>query len=304
MEDVDNSEVYHPRCSRSFFGIFPPPKLEVTLDNIRDFAARSITARSTVTGVQKKLSVGLQGTGREQRLTIVGLWGTYILKPPTAEYPHLPENEDTIMHCASALGIPVVPHALIPLASGELAYITRRIDRRGTNEKIAMEDFCQLSERLTEDKYKGSVEKAGKLILRHSIYAGLDITDFFERILFSFLVGNADMHLKNYSLIKTPQGMRLSPAYDLLSTRLAIPEDQEESALTINGKKSKLDGSDFISLARNLDIPKTVQSKLFRRFIESEPVLLATVNKGRLPDAMKHALTSLICKRLKVIANS
>lgn len=302
MEEVDNTEVYHPRCSRSFFGTFPPPKLEVTLDTMRDFATKSITARSTVTGVQKKLSVGLVGTGKEQRLTIVGLWGTFILKPPSAEYLNLPENESTIMHCAAALNIPVVPHALIPLASGELSFITRRIDRAGSNQKIGMEDFCQLSERLTEDKYKGSVEKAGKIILRHSVYAGLDIIDFFERILFNFIIGNADMHLKNYSLIHTSQGIRLSPAYDLLSTHLAIPEDTEESALTINGKKSKLDFSDFRSLAQYLDIPESAQVKLFRRFLQSEPRLVQTIDKGYLPATTKDALKKLIHERLRILA--
>ena len=156
------------------------------------------------------------------------------------------------MPIASILKIPVVPHGMIRLLSGELSYITRRIDRDDSKGKIPMEDFCQISERLTEDKYKGSVERVGKLLRKYSIFPGLDITDLFARVLFNFLIVNSDVHLKNYSLIETPQGMRLSPAYDLLSTAIVIPEDPEESALTINGKKSKITTTDFDSLAQYL----------------------------------------------------
>ncbi len=300
-DPTDDITGYHTRCSRAFFGVYPPPSLDLTLDNVQQFAAQSILARTTVTGVQKKLSLGLEGNGRDTRLTVVGLWGKFILKPPSDDYPFLPENEDTVMHIASSLKIPVVPHSLIRLSSGELSYITKRIDRDYKNDKIPMEDFCQISERLTEDKYKGSVERVGKLLRTYSVYPGLDVSDLFERILFNFIVGNSDMHLKNYSLIETPPGMRLSQAYDLLSTVLAIPEDNEESALAINGKKARLSAADFNALAKNLNIPEIVISKLYKKFSSEKDAICNLIDKGFLPSDLKETLKSLIKKRISVL---
>lgn len=298
---TDDATGYHPRCSRTFFGVYPPPSLDLTLDDVQQFAAQSILARTTVTGVQKKLSLGLEGNGKDTRLTVVGLWGKFILKPPSEDYPFLPENEDTVMHIASSLKIPVVPHAVIRLSSGELSYITKRIDRDNKNNKIPMEDFCQISGRLTEDKYKGSVERVGKLLRTYSVYPGLDVADLFERILLNFVIGNSDMHLKNYSLIETQQGMRLSPAYDLLSTVLAIPEDNEESALTINGKKARLSVKDFKALAQNLNIPEVVSSKLYKKFSSEKDTICNIIDKGWLRSNLKEILKSLVKERISVL---
>jgi serine/threonine-protein kinase HipA len=295
---TENDTEFHARCSKSFYGVFPPPSLEFTLEKIQDFAAQSVLARVTVTGVQKKLSLGIEETGKDTRLTVVGLWGNFILKPPAEEYCALPENEDTIMRLASIVKIPVVPHAMTRLASGELAYITRRIDRDDGEQKIAMEDFCQISGRLTEDKYKGSVERVGKLLRQYSIYPGLDAVDLFERVVFNYLIGNSDMHLKNYSLIETQLGMHLAPAYDLVSTVLIIPQDNEETALTINGKKSKLNGSDFFSLAEILGISHTVCHKTYKKFQRAESEMYRIIDIGRLPLDMKTALKVLIKSRM------
>jgi serine/threonine-protein kinase HipA len=149
-----------------------------------------------------------------QRFTIVGLWGDYILKHPTKRYRNLPELEDLTMHLAELSGIDVVPHSLIRLNSGKLSYITKSIDR--LNEyKIHMEDMCQLTERLTEHKYQGSYEQIGKAIINYS-----------EQVIFSFLTGNADMHLKNFSLIDKPEmGYVLCPAYDMVASSLLVEGD-------------------------------------------------------------------------------
>jgi serine/threonine-protein kinase HipA len=267
--------------------VFPPPKLDVTLEAIREFAAIEVLNRITLTGVQKKLSLGVEGAGLDRRFTIVALWGRFVLKPPAAEYANLPENEDAVMRLAALSAIPVLPHAMIRLASGELAYICRRID--------------QVSQRLTEDKYRGSAERTGKLIARYSVYPGFDAVDFFERMIFCFLTGNADMHLKNYSLLESPQGMRLSPAYDLLSTTLALPGDAEESALTINGKKQKIAKKDFDSLAGALEIPRKSLEKTYRRYGGLFPDYVALISQTLLPNAMKDALAALIEKRAKAL---
>ncbi len=301
MKPTEDNTEFHARCSKSFYGVFPPPLLDLTLEKIQDFAAQSVLARVTVTGVQKKLLVGIEATGKDTRLTVVGLWGNYILKPPTEEYGALPENEDTIMRLASVVKIPVVPHAMIRLASGELAYITRRIDRGDGGHggrKIAMEDFCQISGRLTEDKYKGSVERVGKLLRQYSIYPGLDAVDLFERVIFNYLIGNSDMHLKNYSLIETQQGMHLAPAYDLVSTILIIPQDTEDTALTINGKKSKLKGCDFLNLAESMGVSHNVCFKIYKKYQRAESQMNHTIDIGRLPENMKSSLKTLIKSRM------
>ncbi len=298
---VENGqEEYHRHCSRAFFGIYPPPALEMTLDDLKEYAVKSVLARITITGVQKKLSLGIEKQGRETRFTIVGLWGNFILKPPVDEYPFLPENEDTTMRLAAITGIPVVPHAMIRLSSGELGFVSRRIDRADQGRKIAMEDFCQLSGRLTEDKYKGSVERIGKLLRHFSVYPGLDIVDLFERVIFNFLCGNGDMHLKNYSLLETSEGMRLAPAYDLVSTLLAVPDEPEESALTINGKKSKLDRSDFDTLGRNLGIAEPATRKIYEKAVKSREVMISIVKESRLPESMQAILCKLFEERMAV----
>ena len=205
---------YHKKCARKIFDSNVVPELPYTRDNIKELAKKIVTASTTVTGVQAKLSLDIARgvNGEPQRFTIVGLWGRFILKPQTDKFPNLPENEDLIMHLAEEVGIKTVPHSLIRFADGELCYITRRIDRTKKGEKIAMEDMCQLSERLTEDKYKGSYERIAKLIRQYSSAPLLDIVNFWEVVVFSWLTGNADMHLKNFSLFKQAANYMLTPA--------------------------------------------------------------------------------------------
>ena len=238
---------FHPACARKLFGKKEAPVLPYTRAEIADLAKQVIRAQTTLTGVQAKLSLDINPGGRNEpsRFTIVGLWGRFILKPQTEVYRSLPELEDLTMHMAEAAKIAVVPHSLIRFADGELCYITRRIDREADGRKIAMEDMCQLSERLTEYKYKGSYEQVAKLIKKYSAMPQLDLVNFWEVVIFSWITGNADMHLKNFSLYNTSLGHCLTPAYDLLSTAIVMPEDKEELALTLNGKKSRIVRRDF-----------------------------------------------------------
>ena len=209
----------HSSCSRKIFGSNQPPELPYTEEQMMQLGLEVVKNHIAVPGVQPKISLDLETTktrvtksrdkkmdtpaNKPRRFTIVGLWGEFILKPPAKEYPHLPEVEDATMHLAELAGIATVPHSLIRLQSGNLAYITKRIDRT-KKIKIHMEDMCQLTERLTEDKYKGSYEQIAKAIANFSTNPGLDLINFFEQLIFSFLTGNADMHLKNFSLINQP----------------------------------------------------------------------------------------------------
>lgn len=234
---------FHEACNKRFFGQLKTPLLAYNLEELQGLATQIIQSQMVVTGVQAKVSLSLfrkQEKNLTKKLTIVGLYGDYILKPPSQDYSQLPELESATMHMAAVCGLNVVPHSLVKLQDETLCYITKRVDRTRKG-KLQMEDMCQLSERLTEDKYKGSYEQVAKLVLKHSSSPLLDVSNFYEQVLFSFFTGNADMHLKNFSLLeKEGQGLSLCPAYDLVPTALINPADTEELALTLNAKKENL----------------------------------------------------------------
>lgn len=286
----EDSIDFHEKCSRLFFGTAIPPVLDYNIDQMQELARENVIKSIAVTGVQPKLSMEIERSPNDPkttRFTIVGLWGDYILKPPAQEFPHLPENEDLTMHLAGLAGISVAQHSLIRLKSGELSYITRRFDRV-KKEKLALEDMCQLTENLTEDKYRSSMEKVGKHILKYSSRPGLDVVTFFDLSLFCFLTGNADMHLKNFALLTTKENETiLSPAYDLLSTRVAIPKDKEEMALTINGKKRKIRKGDFIEMGKNLGMSERAMQNSFQMLADKIKKMLEWIDISFMPDSHK-----------------
>ena len=289
---------FHKACSKRFFGSATPPLLPLNKEQLEILAKEIIVKSVAVTGVQPKLSLQLEKTRNEAtRLTLVGLYGDYIMKPSSEQYPCLPENEDLTMHLAEVAGIRTAAHSLIRLSSGELAYITRRFDRLN-GQKIAVEDFCQLTETLTEYKYRGSVEKIGKLVRQFTTNKGYELQRLFELVLFCYLTGNTDMHLKNYALIENSLGQyELSPAYDLLSTLLVLP-DEEESALTINGKKNRLKRTDFDSVAKSLQINEKTVTTIYQRFAKILPTWQQWIERSFLPTEMKKQYSDLIIAKL------
>jgi serine/threonine-protein kinase HipA len=300
MNDLADGECYHPACARKFFGTKEPPGLNYTLEDMKDLARKIVRSRSVVTGVQPKISLGLQKAQREgNRLTLMA--GEFILKPPSSYYQAMPETEDLTMHLAAICNISTVPHALIPLASGELAYITRRVDR-SNGGKVHMEDFCQLSELLTEDKYKSSMERVGKVIEQYSMAPGLDLINLFELTLFNFVTGNNDMHLKNFSLINSGIGWHLSPAYDLLNVNLINEMGTEETALTIRGKKRKLQRQDFLELGESYKLTSAQIRNAFEHILESEKRMTEFVEISFLSDELKTKYIEIVrarCLRLR-----
>ena len=263
----------HARCSRKLFGVAEMPFVDVRLANLEKLALLQVNQRMALTGVQKKLSLTpIMENEKKGRLTVAGLDGRFILKPPTSEYPEMPEIEHTSMRLAELQGLRMAECGLISLASGELAYVTKRFDRSDSG-KIQMEDFCQLSRKPTEKKYVGSSESLGKVIDEFSGQAADDKLTLFQVILFSFWIGNTDMHLKNFSLWRDPdsQSIRTTPGYDFLSTRLLISkkEDPEELALSVNGRKNKLKWSDFLSFGGSLKISQKVQLNVRDRLLDS-----------------------------------
>ena len=257
----------------------------------------------TVPGVQKKVSLHLSHEDNP-RLTLVNYPTGYILKPQTDEYTALPELEYLVMQMAQASGIKTVPYALLRLHTQDnaFAYITRRIDR-ADNRMLAMEDFCQLDGRLTEDKYRGSYERCGKIISKYSSANGLDMTELYLRIVFSFAVGNSDMHLKNFSLIETAEKSGkyvLSAAYDMLSTNVVLPADQEQLALTINGKKRNIRKKDFFVFAETIGITQKSAEKMIDKIVKLKDRYIVMCRESYLPAHMKTALESLIEQRMKL----
>ena len=295
---------FHPACSKKFFGRPQPPVLPYSEKDLDELALQVVRSHVTITGVQPKLSLHLEKAaerGRPQRLTIVGLWGNYILKPPTPQYQQLPEIEDLTMHLASLARIKTVPHSLIRMKSGSLAYITKRIDRT-KNGKLPMEDMCQVTEKLTEDKYYGSYEQIGKAILRYSVNPGLDVINFMEMVLFSFLTGNADMHLKNFSLINLAnKGHSLTPAYDMIATALVNPQDTEDLALSLNGRKKRINRNDFLKAFDTLGINEKVKSNLFRKFEKTIPQWERFIDGSFLDKSLKHAYKKLIYEKVTAL---
>ena len=214
---------FHPGCARKFFGTEKVPELDYTCKDLEQLALQIIKDQTSLTGVQPKLSLHLTEHEGNRRLTIVGLWGNFVCKPQTVQFGSMPETEDLTMHLAELAKIDVVPHTLMRMADGTLCYLTRRIDRDAKGEKIAMEDMCQLTERQTEYKYKSSYERIAKAIAQYSSMPKMDVTNFFETVLFSWITGNNDMHLKNFSLYEPQDGtIRLTPAYDLLNAAISI----------------------------------------------------------------------------------
>ena len=305
---------YHRHCARHIFHHDNPPTIDFPLQDVEEHLLK-IELRGAMAGVQTKLSMTYEGKGKQGRLTIVGLWGEYILKPPSNQYVELPENEDLTMHLAEIAGIGIANHTLVRLEDNSLAYLTRRFDRVTTNRglkkeassKLHVEDMCQLTERLTEDKYQGSMEQIGRVIKNYSDNPLWDVLRLFERALFCFLTGNADMHLKNWSLLRTSANvLMLSPAYDLLSTKFALPEDDEEMALPLNGKKNNLQRRDFDAFAERIGLPVGLRDTMYRNFKKRIPAMMDFIHSSFLSEQSKITYREIIRVRSERIglANS
>ena len=295
---------FHKACSKKFFGVPTAPELPYSLDELDTLAAQVIKSQTTLTGVQAKLSLHLDRHEGSKRLTIVGLWGDFIFKPQTQSYKTLPENEDLTMHLAEIAKIKVVPHTLIRLQDGTLGYLTKRIDRTSEGDKIPMEDMCQLTERQTEYKYKSSYEQIAKEIAKHSYVPLLDLTDFYEQVFFNWLVGNNDMHLKNYSLYAPKGKWVLTPAYDLLNVSMVNPKDTEELALTLNAKKKRIKKSDFVRAMETSGISPKVFDNILAKYRKLLPKFNEIIDLSFLDKEDKEIYKQSITSRLARIEES
>lgn len=301
--DIKEGGDFHKECSLQFFGTELPPKIEYSLDQMNELAEQVIERSVSVPGVQPKLSMSvLDEKGKDSRLTVVGaLGGNYIFKPPSKEFQEMPANEHLTMKMATLFNIDAVPHSLIRLESGELSYITKRIDRNEDGGKIHMLDMFQITEAF--DKYKSSMERIGNAIKTNADNTFLDILRFYELALFSYLTGNNDMHLKNFSMIHTSYGWALSPAYDLLNVAIINPEDTEEMALTIQGKRKKITKQNFIDFGLGLGLSQKQISSVFKRFLGCNEDALRLIEYSFLSEVMKELYSTLFKNRVDSILN-
>ena len=296
---------WHKKCVVNFFHTKKMPVLDITKEQLEFLVNETVNEGLTVPGVQKKLSLHLS-SDIDARLTIVDYPTGYILKPQTEEFENMPEFEDLAMRLAEIMGIQTVPHALIKM-NGEYAYITKRIDRETTEKETrlyAMEDFCQLSCRLTQDKYKGSYEQCGRIIKKYSTTPGLDMSELFLRVLGSFVMGNSDMHLKNFSLKETEPGNRkfqLSKAYDMLPVNIIMPEDKEQLALTINGKKRNIHKKEFRLLAEACGIPSNAAEHMLKKICSKKDKFLKQIEEAYLSEEQKENVKELILERIEIL---
>ena len=290
---------YHEKCSLQFFGTKDAPIIPYSLDEMSEMAKNIVERSITVPGVQPKLSLSLikETQSKNNRLTVVGaLGGQYIFKPPTKDYPELPQNEHATMRMAEAFGIRTVDSSLIRLKSGELGYITKRIDRLSSGEKIHMMDMLQILESF--DKYRGgSMEKIGKALNIYSANPLLDKVFYFDLALFSFITGNNDMHLKNFSMIESKLGWQLSPAYDLLNVSIANPDDQEEMALSLDGKKNRIKKENFEHFGATIGLNSKQIKLAFSRIIDFQNKTHAWIDRSFLSVKIKEKYKDLVNER-------
>lgn len=295
---------FHEQCSLDFFGTKQQPVFEHSLKQMAELAKNVVERSVAVPGVQPKLSLSIINDaiqdGNKGRLTVVGaLGGNYIFKPPSDHFPEMPENEHVTMRIAEAFEINTVKSSLIRLQSGELSYITKRIDRTEKGEKIHMLDMFQITEAF--DKYKSSMEKVGKALNEFSNNTLLDKLYFVELGIFSFLTGNNDMHLKNFSMIHSDETWSLAPAYDLLNVAIVNPDDTEELALTLEGKKKKLKWEHFERLGISLGLNEKQLKGIEKRFQKNKTLAIDWIEKSFLSSEYKEKYKTLLEERYQIL---
>ncbi|MCR5091976.1 MAG: HipA domain-containing protein [Bacilli bacterium] len=301
----DENKLWHDRCVAKVFGTKELPIIDLDEKSIEELARHRVDLSYTVPGVQKKLSLCLS-KNHERKLTLVDYPSGFILKSQVkGEGDDLPEGENLTMCLAECCGIRVVPHGLLCLKDGSRAYITRRIDRVD-GKAIAMEDFCQLSGRLTEDKYHSSYEQCKKVIAKFSDSKKADLSRFVYLLLFCYLTGNSDMHLKNFSLIENNGVYSLSAAYDLLPVNVVFPSDKEEFALTLHGKKKNVTKNDFVKFASSEDPRENLEGKevvrMMKKLISFIPKMFELIDHSSLSEKHKEEFKALILERSKTFA--
>ena len=284
---------HHARCLKALWGKPIVPKIPFAMADLPE-KVTSAEDHMSISGVQAKVLVRLNKETSDIEIAPSG--STHILKPEPNEYPGLPQLETACMSMASVLGMPVPPHGLFPMSDGHLCYVVKRFDRTDDGGKIQKETMFQLLE--ATDKYSGSLESVGKTIRAHVENVGLDTIDFFERVLFCFLTGNGDMHLKNWALLITDKEVSLSPCYDFVSSKVYFA-NEEDSALMMNAKKNKLKRSDFEAFANSLRIDPKAAANVFEKMKGAQEKMREMCIDSELNPSMRKKFEDAMTSRFK-----
>ncbi len=299
---------WHKKCIKNFFNKEILPSVVLDENKLNSYFLKKVNDKMTITGVQKKMSLNLttdNGNGKSS-LSLVDYPTGYILKPQVSNFEYLPEFEHLTMSLSDISKIKTVPHALIKV-NDNYAYITKRIDRvidKNSCLKIAMEDFCQLDLRLTEEKYNGSYERCFKIIKKYSSQVKIDSIEMFCRVVFSYLVGNSDMHLKNFSLIEDindESNYKLSPSYDVIPVNIIDINDKEQMALTLNGKKKNITRNDIVKFGISIELDLKVIENILKYFVNLKEDYNSLISMSLLPKQKQEEFINLINTRMNVI---
>lgn len=276
--------MYHPGCIEWLFGTRTFPELDIGLSKLYSLAATKMAGKMSISGAQEKVSLTLSSD--KSSLEVAASGGKYILKPETSRFSSVPQNEQLTMLLAQLVSIEVPPLGLIRLKDGAIAYIVKRFDRLDDGSKLQVEDFCQLAEKRLRDKYDGSGELCVRVLRAHASEDIIELRKLYRLLLFSWWVENGDMHLKNFSLLTTPAGIRqLSPAYDLLCTKLVIPDDT--LAMPIGGRDKNFTRRKWLDFAEYCGIPERAAKRLISEQVEALEPALRLVSASFLPTDMK-----------------
>jgi serine/threonine-protein kinase HipA len=286
---------YDDKTLRAMFGKPIQPTIPISLNEI-SIEAQKLAGKLSISGVQPKLSVRLDA----EKLVAVEKDGQYILKPQTQDFPELPQNEYLCMQMGKRFGLNAAQFVLLELSDGSPAYVVKRFDRfkKGRRiEKLACEDMHQILG--GPDKYAGSHEQVAKVIKEHCRFAPLELQRLFEMTIFNFAIGNSDAHRKNFSLLTSEDGtVALSPAYDLVSSRLVIPEEDDELALSLNGKRNRLRRADFLTFADHVGITATYAADRIAGLLSLQDEFLQMVGESMLTAGLRDRLKGILTERL------
>lgn len=284
---------YHGGCCKQLFGQPRVPAVEVDPESLHLFG-QEMVGKVTISGVQRKVSLGFE----QAALRVRSSRSRFILKPQDGAFPNLPENEHVTMLLAKRVGLSVAPSGLIRLRDGSVAFITRRFDREEDGRRLGMEDFCQLLELPPADKYEGSYERCAEVVARFSDAPGVDLLNLFRQVLFAWWTGNGDLHLKNLALFgREPGCPRLSPAYDLLCTRIPVPGDP--LALTVAGKRDRLQPRDWLELAERCRLPSEVVEYECIKLLDTTQEGLRLLRESFLPSDQQDEYVRILVERSK-----
>ncbi|MEX2186041.1 MAG: HipA domain-containing protein [Pirellulales bacterium] len=297
LRDVRGDGHYHTRCLRALFRSGKAPRLDIEVSKLHT-AALAMVGHTSLSGVQKKISVNLSAD--RETLQVAAEGGRYILKPQTGTYPALPENEHVTTQLAKLVDIEVAPSGLVSLKDGSLAFVTRRFDRLPDGRKVRQEDFCQLAEKSPKEKYIGSAELCVRLLNRYASEPPIEILKFFRMLVFAWWTGNGDMHLKNFSLLADEDGfIKLTPAYDLVCTRLVLPDDT--MSLSMVGRKDRLRRKDWLAFAAYCGLPERTATRVLNRQASVKSTAFELVERSFLPDEQKADYATLLEERTETL---